>query len=79
MTHPTTSKLRRKIVIEQSSNEIILVVIRCGHELSKPKKKYLQVNQRIEKLVDKYIYLSHLDFLRRISLNLTKLKIEVLG
>ena len=66
MTHPTTSKLIRKIVIEQSSNEIILGKIRCGHELSKPKKTYLQLNQRIEKMVDKYIYMSHLDFLRGI-------------
>ena len=71
MTHPTTSKLIRKIVVEQSSNEITLEKVRCGHELSKPRKKYAQINKRIEKLVHQYIYMPHIDFLRGMSLNLS--------
>ena len=51
ITHPSISKLIRKIVAEQSDNGITLEKFRSGHELAKSKKKYIQLNRRIEKLV----------------------------
>ena len=72
ITHPTLSKLIRKIIMEQSDNEITLEKVRCGHELPKSKKKYVQLNRRLEKLVDEYsIYIPHLEYLRGIAHNLT--------
>ena len=56
-THPSVSKLIRKIIMEQSANEITLEKVRSGHQLSQSKKKYLQLNKRVEKLVDEYIYI----------------------
>ncbi|KAI6647457.1 hypothetical protein LOD99_12453 [Oopsacas minuta] len=55
-THLTLSKLIRKIIMEQSDNEIALEKVRCGHELTKSKKKYVQLNIHLEKLVNEYIY-----------------------
>ena len=40
-THPSFSK----IILEQSDNEITLEKLKSGHELAKPKKKYIQLNQ----------------------------------
>ena len=57
--------------MEQNASEISLAKVRSGHELSKSKKRYVQINKRIEKLVDEYIYMPHLDFLFGISLNLS--------
>ena len=71
ITHPSISKLIRKIVAEQSGNEITLEKFRSGHELAKSKKKYIQLNKRIEKLVDEYLFIPHLEFLRGISHNLS--------
>ena len=70
-THPTISKLIHKILIEQSNSEITLEKFRSGYELAKSKKKYVQLNKRIEKLVDEYIYIPHLEYLRGISHNLS--------
>ncbi|KAI6646006.1 hypothetical protein LOD99_13259 [Oopsacas minuta] len=72
-THPTLSKLIRKIIMEQRDNEITLEKDRCGHELPKSKKKYVQLNRRLEKLVDEYIYIyiPHLEYLSGITHNLT--------
>ena len=52
--HPTVSKLIHKILIEQSNSEITLERFRSGYELGKSKKKYVQLNKRIEKLIDEY-------------------------
>ena len=57
--------------MEQSDNEIKLEKVRCGHELPKSKKKYVQLDRRLEKLVDEYIYIPHLEYLRGIAHNLT--------
>ena len=65
-THPTASKLIHKILIEQSNSEITLEKFRSGYELGKS-KKYVQLNKRIEKLVDEYIYIPHLEYLRNLS------------
>ena len=43
---------------------------RCCHELSKPKKKFVQINIIVEKSVDEYIYMPEIDFLR-VSLSVT--------
>ena len=72
MTHPTGSaKLIKKIQSEQSSNEIILEKLRSGHELPNPKKKYSEINKRIEKLVEEYPRITRLEFLRGIACNLS--------
>ena len=70
-THPSMSKLIRKIILEQSDTEIVLQKFRCGHELSKSKKKYVQLNKRIQKLVEEYVYIPHLEYLHGISYNLS--------
>ena len=70
-THPTVSKLIHKILIEQSNSEITLERFRSGYDLAKSKKKYAQLNKRIEKLVDEYIYIPHVEYLRAISHNLS--------
>ena len=56
ITHPCVSKLIRKIILEQNDNEITLEKVRSGHQLPQPKKKYIQLNKRIEKMADEYIY-----------------------
>ena len=71
ITHTSISKLIRKIVAEQSDNEITLEIFRSGHELAKSKKKYIQLNRRIEKLVLEYLFIPHIEFLRGISHNLS--------
>ena len=55
-THPTLSKLIHKILIEQSNSEIKLERFRSGYDLAKSKKRYVQLNKSIEKLVDEYIH-----------------------
>ena len=70
-THPTVSKLIHKILIEQSNSEITLERFRSGYNLAKSKKKYAQLNKRIEKVVDEYIYIPHVEYLRAISHNLS--------
>ena len=40
-THPSVSKLIRKIIMEQSDSEITLEKVRSGHQLPQSKKKYL--------------------------------------
>ena len=71
ITHPCVSKLIRKIIMEQNDNEITLEKVRSGHQLPQSKKKYIQLNKRIEKMVDGYIYIPHLEYLRGISQNLS--------
>ena len=70
-THPTVSKLIHKILIEQSNSEITSERFRSGYDLAKSKKKYAQLNKRIEKVVDEYIYIPHVEYLRAISHNLS--------
>ena len=70
-THPSVSKLIHIILIEQSNSEITLEKFRSGYELAKSKKKYILLNTRIEKLVDEYIFIPHLEYLRGISHNLS--------
>ena len=65
------SKLIHKILIEQSNSEITLERFRSGYDLAKSKKKYAQLNKRIEKVVDEYIYIPHVEYLRAISHNLS--------
>ena len=57
--------------MEQSDSEITLEKVRSGHQLPQSKKKYLQLNKRLEKMVDEYIYIPHLEYLRGISQNLS--------
>ena len=62
-THPCVSKLIRKIILEQNDNEITSEKVRIGHQLPQSKMKYIQLNKRIEKMVDEYIYIPHLEYL----------------
>ena len=36
---------------------------RLSHQLPQSKMKYIQLNKRIEKMVDEYIYIPHLEYL----------------
>ena len=63
ITHPCVSKLIRKIILEQNDNEITSEKVRIGHQLPQSKMKYIQLNKRIEKMVDEYIYIPHLEYL----------------
>ena len=63
ITHPSFSKLIHKIILEQSDNEVTLEKLKSGHEHAKPKKKYIQLNSRIVKLVNQYRSIPRLEFL----------------
>ena len=67
--HPSLTKLVKKIRIEQAANEIAMERILAGHVPEPAKRKYLDLNRRIEAVVETYYEKSLDDFLTAIAYN----------
>ena len=69
ITHPTFSKLVKKIKDEQASTEFILEQSALGANIEQINKKYIQINERIRKIHATYNKDEGLSYLRAIAHN----------
>jgi hypothetical protein len=67
--HPSLTKLVKKIRSEQAANEIAMERILAGHVPEPAKRKYLDLNRRIEAVVETYYEKPLDDFLTAIAYN----------
>ena len=70
VTHPSKSKLVKKLVLEQSGHEVTLEQFRATATLPRQKVKYRQVTARLNTIMDTYFDVPNDDYLRGIALNL---------
>ena len=57
-THPSVSKLIRKIIMEQSDSEVTLEKVRSGHQLPQSKNYFLTLNNKLIQTPTSYATLS---------------------
>ena len=67
VTHPTLSKLVKKIKSEQACTELILEQAALGANVEKVNKKYIRVNERIKKIHATYNKDEGLSYLRAMA------------
>ncbi len=69
-THPTLRRLFDKIRKEQASTEVQLIQLQAGAQLPPPKKQYVALTQRLERLVERYQeYDDKLQFMSAVAIN----------